>query len=142
MFIKQLSLFVENRPCALSAVCNVLKEKQINIRTLSLADTSNFGILRLLIQNYEAAKSALEAAGFIVKVTDVVALLVPDRAGGMADVLAILDKHGISVEYIYAFSYGAKGQAAIVCRFDDQESAMAKLAGEPVQFVTSGELFA
>jgi len=142
MFIKQLSLFVENRPCALSSVCNVLKEKNINIRTLSLADTSNFGILRLLIQDYEAAKTALEAAGFIVKVTDVVALLVPDRAGGMADVLAVLDKHGISVEYIYAFSYGSKSQAAIVCRFDDQESAMAKLSGEPVQFVTAAELFA
>ena len=82
MMIKQLSLFVENRPGALSAVCQVLKNNRINIRTLSLADTQQFGILRLLVKEYEKAKEALEAAGLVVKVTDVLALTVPDHPGG------------------------------------------------------------
>ena len=77
MPIQQLSLFVENRPGSLSAVCKVLKENNLSIRTLSLADTQQFGILRLLLKEHEQAKAALEKAGFIVKETEVLALEVP-----------------------------------------------------------------
>ena len=106
MPIQQLSLFVENRPGSLSAVCKVLKENNLSIRTLSLADTQQFGILRLLLKEYEQAKVALEKAGFVVKVTEVLALEVPDCPGGLADILEILDKHNLSVEYMMRSFYG------------------------------------
>ncbi len=141
MPIKQLSLFVENRPGSLSAVCKVLKEHNFNIRTLSLADTQQFGILRLLIKEYEGAKQALESAGFIVKVTDVLALTVPDYPGGLADILAILDKHNLSVEYMYAFTFGREDRAVIVFRFEDPEHAIAELRDEPIEMVRAEELF-
>ncbi len=141
MQIKQLSLFVENRPGALSAVCGVLKEHNISIRTLSLADTQQFGILRLLVKEYEEAKKALEAAGFIVKITDVLALTVPDRAGGLAGILDILDRHGLSVEYMYAFTFGHGDRAIIVFRFDDPEHALGELKDEPIELIRAEELF-
>ena len=90
MPIKQLSLFVENRPGSLNAVCQVLKKHNLSIRTLSLADTQQFGILRLLVREHEEARRVLEEAGFVVKITDVLALTVPDCPGGLADILTML----------------------------------------------------
>ena len=141
MMIKQLSLFVENRPGALSAVCQVLKNNRINIRTLSLADTQQFGILRLLVKEYEKAKEALDAAGLVVKVTDVLALTVPDHPGGLADILTIFDKHKLSVEYMYAFTFGRGEKAVIVFRFENPEKAIEELRGEPIELVRAEELF-
>ena len=141
MQIKQLSLFVENRPGALSAVCQVLKKHNLSIRTLSLADTRQFGILRLLIKEYETAKRVLEEAGFIVKVTDVLALTVEDRPGGLADILSIIDRHNLSVEYMYAFTFGHDNKAVLVFRFNDPEFAEKELRGEPIELVDFEELF-
>ena len=141
MPIKQLSLFVENQPGSLSKVCQVLKENRINISTLSLADTREYGILRLLIQEYERARDVLEKAGYVVKVTDVLALTVPDHPGGLADTLAILDKHALSVEYMYAFTYGRSNKAIIVFRFENPEKAIAMLIDEPIELVRAEELF-
>ncbi len=141
MPIKQLSLFVENQPGSLSKVCQVLKENRINISTLSLADTREYGILRLLIQEHERARDVLEKAGYVVKVTDVLALTVPDHPGGLADTLAILDKHALSVEYMYAFTYGRSNKAIIVFRFENPEKAIAMLKNEPIELVRAEELF-
>ena len=141
MPIKQLSLFVENQPGSLSKVCQVLKENRINISTLSLADTREYGILRLLIQEHERARDVLEKAGYVVKVTDVLALTVPDHPGGLADTLAILDKHALSVEYMYAFTYGRSNKAIIVFRFENPEKAIAMLKDEPIDLVRAEELF-
>ena len=141
MPIKQLSLFVENRPGSLSAVCKVLKDNNLSIRTLSLADTQQFGILRLLLAEHEQAREALEKAGFIVKVTDVLALEVPDRPGGLADILAILDRHQLSVEYMYAFTFGMDDKAVIVFRFEDPLLAIELLKDEPIKLVKASELF-
>ena len=141
MPIKQLSLFVENQPGSLSKVCQVLKENRINISTLSLADTREYGILRLLIQEYERARDVLEKAGYVVKVTDVLALTVPDHPGGLADTLVILDKHALSVEYMYAFTYGRSNKAIIVFRFENPEKAIAMLKDEPIELVRAEELF-
>lgn len=141
MPIKQLSLFVENQPGSLNKVCQVLKENRINISTLSLADTREYGILRLLIQEYERARDVLEKAGYVVKVTDVLALTVPDHPGGLADTLAILDKHALSVEYMYAFTYGRSNKAIIVFRFENPEKAIAMLKDEPIELVRAEELF-
>ena len=103
MLIKQLSLFIENKPGSLYPICKVLQKNNINIRTLSLADTEQFGILRLLVKEWEKARDVLTEAGFIVKVTDVIALPVEDHPGGLAELLKIVDKYNISVEYMYAF---------------------------------------
>ena len=141
MPIKQLSLFVENQPGSLSKVCQVLKENRINISTLSLADTREYGILRLLIQEHERARDVLEKAGYVVKVTDVLALTVPDHPGGLADTLAILDKHALSVEYMYAFTYGRSNKAIIVFRFENPDKAVEQLKDEPIELVRAEELF-
>ena len=139
MPIKQLSLFVENQPGSLSKVCQVLKENRINISTLSLADTREYGILRLLIQEHDRARVVL--AGDVVKVTDVLALTVPDHPGGLADTLAILDKHALSVEYMYAFTYGRSNKAIIVFRFENPDKAVEQLKDEPIELVRAEELF-
>ena len=141
MPIKQLSLFVENQPGSLSKVCQVLKEHRINISTLSLADTREYGILRLLIQEHDRARVVLEKAGYVVKVTDVLALTVPDHPGGLADTLAILDKHALSVEYMYAFTYGRSNKAIIVFRFENPDKAVEQLKDEPIELVRAEELF-
>ena len=141
MPIQQLSLFVENRPGSLSAVCKVLKENNLSIRTLSLADTQQFGILRLLLKEHEQAKAALEKAGFIVKETEVLALEVPDCPGGLADILAILDRHELSVEYMYAFTFGMDDKAVIVFRFENPAHAVEELKDEPIKLVKASERF-
>ena len=142
MEIKQLSLFIENSPGALAKVARLLRDNNITIRSLSLADTHEFGILRLLIEEYEVAKKVLENAGYAVKLTDVVALVVPNKAGGLAEVTECIDKHNLSVEYMYAFTYGHDNKAVLVFRFEDTNLAIEKLANEPIKVVTKAELFA
>jgi hypothetical protein len=141
-FIKQISLFVENTPGSISKVCRILKDNGLSISTLSLADTSEFGILRLLIQDSEKAAKVLTDAGFVVKTADVLALTVPNRAGGLSEIFDILDKHNLSVEYMYAFSAGKADKAIIVFRFEDPAAALKEIAGENVQLISAGELFA
>ncbi|MBQ7206786.1 MAG: hypothetical protein IJS01_03205 [Lentisphaeria bacterium] len=140
--VKQLSLFVENTPGSISKVCRVLKENDLSISTLSLADTSEFGILRLLIKESDAAAKALTAAGFVVKSADVLALTVPNRAGGLSEIFDILDKHDLSVEYMYAFTAGNSEKAVIVFRFEDPALALEKISGEKVELIGPEELFA
>ena len=140
-FIKQLSLFVENTPGSIAKVCSILKDNDLNISTLSLADTSEFGILRLLIKDSEKAAQVLTAAGFVVKTADVLALTVPNRAGGLSEIFSTLDKHNLSVEYMYAFTAGNADKAIIVFRFEDPAAALEKISGEDVQLISSAELF-
>ena len=142
MLVKQLSLFIENRPGTLSAVCKVLKENDLNIRTLSLADTQKFGILRLLLPDHAKAKEVLGKAGFVVNETDVLAIKVPDYAGGLADLLSINDKYELQVEYMYAFASGKDNSAVNVFRFENPEDAIAKLQNESITIFTKQELFA
>lgn len=141
MLIRQLSLFVENRPGTLNAVCQVLKKNNLSIRTLSLADTRQFGILRLLIADHQTAARVLRDAGFLVKETDVLALPVRDEAGGLAEILEVLDRAGIGVEYMYAFPSGRNNRAVMVFRFDDSSAAEQALSAAGIRAVTDGELF-
>ena len=134
--LTQLSLFLENRPGALSEACSVLKNAGVNLRALSLADTQQFGILRLLVDDPGAGKAALNAANFVVKENKVLAIGVPDHAGGLAELFAVIDKLALSVEYMYAFTSGKKERAVIVFRFTDQEAATAKLQAENVAVIT------
>jgi len=98
MKIHQLSLFLENKPGRLSKPCQVLANAGINILTLSLADTQQFGIMRLILRDWEKAKKTLESEGFVVNVTEVVAIEVADRPGGLAEVLAVLEEGGTNIE--------------------------------------------
>lgn len=104
MKLKQLSLFLENKPGALTTPCRLLAEAGINLLTLSVADTQQFGILRIVVRDWEKAKEVLERNGCIVRVTEVVAIEVPDRPGGLSAILEVLEKTRINVEYMYAFT--------------------------------------
>ena len=141
MLIKQLSVFVENRAGALAEACRVLRDNNLNISTLSLADTQEFGILRLLIGDYEKAANVLKQAGFVAKITDVLALTVPNRPGGMAEVLEILNRHQLTIEYMYAFSGECNSDAILVFRFTDPQKAAELLKNEPIQIVGPERLF-
>jgi len=128
MQIRQISIFLENKPGQLSAICRDLADADINIATLSLADTSDFGIVRMIVDDHEKAKATLTEKGHVVNVREVVAVCVPDRPGGMAEVMQVLDKCGVNIEYSYAFAFHKGEKAVLVFRFSDNDKAAAALA--------------
>ena len=141
MKLNQLSIFLENKPGSLSAACRLLAQAKINIRTCTLADTQQFGILRLIVQDWENAKAVLEKNGCVVKVTDVVATEVDDRPGGLATILEALEPSGINVEYMYAFSGSHANKALLVFRFDKPDAAIAALQAKGIKVTSREELF-
>jgi hypothetical protein len=124
MKVEQISIFLENKPGALEEVTRVLKDADINIRALSLADTSDFGILRLIVNDIDTAEKVLHANGLTVRRTPVVAVEVPDRPGGLHSILELLSKKGINVEYTYAFVERSGENALIIFRFDRIDEAI------------------
>lgn len=134
MTINQISLFLENKPGHLNAICSTLSNAAINIITLSMADTEQFGILRLIIHEWDDAKTVLEGAGFAVTVTPVVATEVEDRPGGMAAILDILENDKLNIEYMYALTFRRGNSAILIFRFDDTIKAVntLKAAGKTV----------
>ena len=127
MKLNQIAVFLQNKPGHLSGICRTLADENINIVTLSLADTQQFGILRLIVKDWERAAKALERAGYLVQVREVVAAEVEDRPGGMADLLEIVSKAGLNVEYVYAFAFHNGNRAVLIFRFDDPDKAIAAL---------------
>ena len=119
MAIKQLSVFAENKPGAVIDITRVLADKQIDIRALSLADTQDFGILRLIVRDTEAARAALTEQGYIVSVTDVVGVSISDSAGALAKALTALHEKGINIEYMYAFIGRGSEDAYVILRTED-----------------------
>jgi hypothetical protein len=142
MKLNQLSVFLENKPGQLKMACQLLAEANISILTLSLADTKQFGILRLIVSNWESAQAILEKAGFISKVTEVAAVEVADRPGGLFQILQAIEACGLNVEYMYAFTFGRGNQAVLIFRFDDVDAAIIKLQEKGVNFVAGADLFA
>lgn len=124
MKVEQISIFLENKPGGLSSVTKSLSDAGINIRALSLADTSDFGILRLIVDNVAKAKDVLNNNGFAVGKTHVVAVEVPDRPGGLYSILDLLTGKGINVEYMYAFVERSGRNAVIIFRFDATDEAI------------------
>ncbi|MBO4941012.1 MAG: acetolactate synthase [Clostridia bacterium] len=120
MFIKQLSIFVENKVGRLQSIINALGENDINISALSIADTTDFGILRIIVDNPDKAKLVLKGMGVISKATDVVAVYIDDRSGGLAAVLNLVSDAGIGIEYMYAFLGRTEGKALMVLKADDE----------------------
>jgi hypothetical protein len=141
MKIHQISVFLENRPGRLAGLCQTLAEAGVNLSTLTLAETGGFGLLRLITADPEKTKEVVERAGYAATATEVVALQVPDRPGGLASVLRELEPHGISVEYMYAFAMRKGGDAVMVFRFDNMERAIAVLQAAGVNVFEPVELF-
>lgn len=141
MKIPQVSLFLENKPGRLSEPCKVLAKAGINILTLSLADTQQFGILRLIVRDWQRAKAVLEQAGLVVNITEVVATEVADRPGGLAEVLSIIEASGINIEYMYAFTFRMGDKAVLVFRFDNPDAAINLLRARGINVIGSVELY-
>lgn len=141
MKIHQLSMFLENKPGRISEPCRLLANAGIDILTLSVADTQQFGIMRLVVRDWEYAKEVLEQGGCVVNVTEVVAIEVEDRPGGLAAVLDVLDKAHMNIEYMYAFTFRSNDKAVIVFRFDDPDKAIDVLQSEGLNVVGSVELY-
>ncbi|MFP4307898.1 MAG: ACT domain-containing protein [Desulfococcaceae bacterium] len=138
MRVEQISIFLENQSGRLAEVTGILAEAGVNIRALSLADTSDFGVLRLLVDDNEKAKNALKEKGFTVGKTNVVAVAVPDQPGGLHNILAGLGKGGINVEYMYAFVRQSGQNAVMIFRFDNTDEAL-RVLGEAGISVLDGE---
>jgi hypothetical protein len=125
MKVKQISVFLENRRGRLAEVTRVLGENNLNIRALSLADTSDFGVLRMIIDHPDKAYMILKENHYTVRETDVIALEVADQPGGLANVLKILSEHQINVEYLYAFpERESVDKAIMIFKFDDVDKAI------------------
>ncbi|MBQ7318954.1 MAG: hypothetical protein IJW97_02070 [Clostridia bacterium] len=123
MIIKQLSVFLENKQGRLCSAVDVLAKNDINISALSLADTTDFGILRLLVDQPEKAQAVLSASGVVVRITNVIAIAMNDNPGGAVEVLHCLSEAALNVEYIYACVGRVSGKALMVIRVDDEEVA-------------------
>jgi len=140
MKITQLSVFAENKPGHLVAPCRLLAASGVNIRALSLADTQKFGILRMIVSDWRAAKKILENGGFLVKATEVLAIEVADTPGGLAEVLGTLENTSINIEYMYAFPFARGEKAVLIFRFDDPDAAIARLQDAGISLVAREEL--
>ena len=141
MKVEQISVFLENRAGRLSEVTQTLSRAGINIRALSLADTSDFGILRLIVSDNEKAKTALKEQGFTVGRTTVVPVEVQDSPGGLHSILDILSGNGINVEYMYAFVQQSGKNAVLIFRFDRTDQAIETLQAHGVTVLTGEQLY-
>ncbi|HBL41577.1 MAG TPA: acetolactate synthase [Ruminococcaceae bacterium] len=124
MGIYQVSVFVENKPGRLAEITGILSSAQINIRALSLADTTNFGILRLIVDNPQKAEKILTENRVTVNLTNVIGIAIPDEPGGLSKALNVLDENGMSVEYMYAFISRKANKACVIIRVENEEKAI------------------
>lgn len=141
MKIKQLSIFVENRTGRLAEITELLASKQVDIRALSLADTSDFGILRLIVNNPDTACAALREAGVMVRTTEVLAVLMSDEPGGLARTVGILSQAGVGIEYLYAFVSRQGGEAVVILRADEPDRAIEVLGRSGIHLLEPGEVY-
>jgi hypothetical protein len=141
MKVDQLSIFLENKSGRLAEVTRVLGTSGVNIRALSLADTSDFGILRLIVNDCAKAVDVLKANQFTVSTTQVVAVEVSDRPGGLAHILDTLEKEKINVEYMYAFVERSSDNAVIIFRFDDIDRAIKALTAKGVTVLEGKKVY-
>jgi len=141
MKLPQLSVFLENRPGSLMEPLKVLAAANINLVSISLADTEQFGILRLVLKDWEFAKSVLERDGWVVNVSDVVAVDVDDQPGALVQMLGILAEAGINIEYMYAFALRRNVKAVLLFRFEDPDAAIAVLNRANIGIVQEADMY-
>ncbi len=141
MLIKQISIFVENKPGRLSGITNLLKDNDIDIRALSVADTKDFGILRLIVNKPDLACEALKAADFTVSITNVIAIGIDDKPGGLAQAMDSLYAANISVEYMYAFISKSENQAYVILRVENNDNAVEALKEKGYTLLSPDEVY-
>jgi hypothetical protein len=142
MHVEQISVFLENKSGRLCEVCRVLGAAGVNIRALSVADTSDFGILRIIVNDSGKALEVLKNSSFTASKTEVVAVEVPDKPGGLADILDILGREKINVEYMYAFVERSSNNALLVFRFDENDRAIQVLGANGMKVVEGSRVYA
>lgn len=140
MSVKQISVFVENKKGKLAEVTRYIAKQNVNLRALSIADTQDFGILRIICEDPKNAEDVLKKGGYITTVTDVLAASISDEPGSLASILEVLSEAGAMVEYTYAF-LSAKTGAYMIFRVDDNQSAAAALAGAGIKTANQEDLF-
>ena len=140
MSVKQISVFIENKKGKLAEATRYIAEHDVNLRALSIADTQDFGILRIICENPDKANEVLQAGGYITTMTDVLAAAISDTPGSLATILEVLSEANIAVEYTYAF-LSAKAGAYMIFRVDDNQSAAATLAGAGIKTANQDDLF-
>ena len=142
MSIKQISIFVENKSGRLAEITAAIAAAGIDIRALSIADTTNFGILRLIVDKPDEAQAALKAAGLTVSLTNVIAIGIPDQPGGFAAAMKALADAAIDVEYMYAFISRDEGRACVILRVENNDAAIAVLQKNDVEILDSDRIYA
>ena len=141
MKIQQLSLFLENKPGRLAEPCRLLAAAGVNIRTLSLADTAQYGILRMIVSDWAKASDLLRQSGYAFTTTEVLAVEVPDRPGGLASILEIFENSDVNIEYMYALTFGRENRAVLIFRFDKPDRAIERLRAAGVGVLDSVEIY-
>ncbi len=140
MAIKQLTVFVQNRKGTIVSVTDILAKNDINIRALSIAETEDFGILRLIVNDETKAEKVLEEQGYLIKVVDVVGVKIGDAPGKLTAALDVLDKAGINVEYLYAFMARTEKHAYVVLRVENNDAAEAALTNAGFKLITEADI--
>ena len=140
MSVKQISVFLENKKGRLAEVTRTLAAESINIRALSLADTADFGVMRIIVNDPDRCLAVLKSSGFVAQVTDVIAVEVEDKPGGLARILEVLDRDGVNVEYMYAYVEKKRENAIVICKIDDRDLALKVLAGHGIATVSAEAL--
>jgi len=140
MIIKQLSVFLENRTGRLTELTGILAENDINISAFSIADTADYGILRMIVGRPDAAAEALRKHGFTVRITDVIGMIVPHRPGGLHKALQIISENGIAIDYMYAFASG-DCKATVVIRADSLEHIIKVLQEHKLELLQAGDVY-
>lgn len=141
MTVKQISVFLENKSGRLAEVTKILADNSINIRALSLADTADFGILRIIVDDMKKASKALKTAGYTLDETEVVAVEVVDKPGGLANILMPLWKAGLDVGYMYAFVQSSGENAIMILRFEDPNKAVGVLRENNIRILSGEEVY-
>ena len=141
MRVEQIAVFLENKSGRLAEITAILAENDINIRALSVADTADFGILRLIVDKVTEAEKALRDNGFTVGKTTVIAVEVPDRTGGLATVLKCIEKEKLNVEYMYAFVNKTGENAVLIFRFDEMDKAIQSLQENGFTILESSQVY-
>ena len=141
MKVEQITVFLENQSGRLADVASILAAAGVNIRALSLADSADFGILRLIVNDTDKASLVLKAEGFTVAKTEVVGVQVPDRPGGLAEILRTMKANQVNVEYMYAFVHKSAVNATIIFRLDDPETAIACLQQAGIKILQGEDVY-
>ncbi len=140
MAIKQLTVFVPNRKGTIVAVTDILSKNNINIRALSIAETEEFGILRLIVNDENLAEKVLGEQGYLIKTVDVVGVKIGDEPGKLTEALDVLDKADINVEYLYAFMARTEKHAYVVLRVENNEAAQGALVNDGFKLITEADI--